>query len=221
MAIPTPLQPVTLSCPVCAAPFASRVVTGTTAFGGKRTDFQERVAGPDPLPHLIHSCPDCGYTGVTADYDPEHEELEHGVRAQVWDVLAPRARDGRLRVGSEKYEAAALCAEWAGQAARFLADYWLRAAWCAVHEGDTEAERFYRRRAVAFFSAALDSYDGVADEERAVLTYLVGELYRRIGDRAQAAQWLGRVPDAVRDPVAQQWVVDLAAQQAHAPREWF
>ena len=36
------------------------------------------------------------------------------------------------------------------------------------------------------FDEAFDSYDGVAREERAAITYLVGELWRRIGDDSQA-----------------------------------
>ena len=65
---------------------------------------------------------------------------------------------------------------------RKLTDLLLRAAWCCVDEGDSEAERFFRRKAAWKFEEALGSFDGVGREERAVLTYLVGELWRRIGD---------------------------------------
>jgi len=123
--------------------------------------------------------------------------------------------------GSEKYEAAARVAEWAGAEPRQVADLLLRAAWCCVDEGDVEAERYYRRRAAWAFEQALSAYDGVAREERAVLTYLVGELWRRVGDGRQARGWFEQVAHEVVDAQSQQWVLDASRQQKDAPREWF
>jgi hypothetical protein len=54
-----------------------------------------------------------------------------------------------------------------------------------------------------------------------VITYLVGELWRRIGDDVQADQWFAQVSDEVTEPVAQSWVLEAADQQRTAPREWF
>ena len=99
----------------------------------------------------------------------------------------------RHAVGSEKYEAAAKVAEWQGMEPRHVADLLLRAAWCCVDEGDVEAERFFRRKAAWKFEEALESFDGVARDERAVLTYLVGELWRRVGDTKLATAWFNRV----------------------------
>jgi len=67
----------------------------------------------------------------------------------------------------------------------------------------------------------LESFDGVARDERAVLTYLVGELWRRVGDVNLAHGWFGRVASEVVDPQSQQWVIDAARQQRDCPREWF
>ena len=103
------------------------------------------------------------------------------LREHVWNELAPQISTGAV-LGSEKYEAAAKVAEWQALEPRHVADLLLRAAWCCVDEGDTEAERFFRRKAAWKFEEALSSFDGVAREERAVLTYLVGELWRRVGD---------------------------------------
>ena len=123
--------------------------------------------------------------------------------------------------GSEKYEAAARVAEWAGAEPRQVADLLLRAAWCCVDEGDVEAERYFRRRAAWAFEQALSAYDGVAREERAVLTYLVGELWRRVGDQRQARGWFEQVPHEITEAHSQQWVLDASRQQKDAPREWF
>src|SRR5688500_17555558 len=98
-----------------------------------------------------------------------------------------------------KYEAAAKVAEWQGLEERQIADLLLRAAWCCVDEGDIEAERYFRRHAAWMFERALTKYDGVAGDERGVLTYLVGELWRRIRDREKSGCWCDRVPDEITD----------------------
>ena len=84
-----------------------------------------------------------------------------------------------------------------------MADLLLRAAWCCVDEGDVEAERYFRRKAAWAFERALSSWDGVARDERAVLTYLVGELWRRVGDTKQAVGWFNRVPNEVMESAGQ------------------
>ena len=215
----TTLHHIDLTCPVCERAFRSQTVVATNGFGGKRTDFHERAAGMQPLPYFVHLCATCGYAGTTRDFGTE-VEVSGLLRDQVWQLLAP-ALASSLPSGSLKYEHAAKVAAWQGQEPRYLADLYLRAAWCCVDEGDIEAERYFRRLAAWRFADALASFDGVPGEERAVLTYLVGELWRRIGDERQAREWFDRVPDEVVEPDTQEWVLEVASQQKREPREWF
>ena len=215
----TTLQQIELTCPVCESRFRSQAVVSTNSFGGKRTDFHERAAGTQPLPYLVHMCNRCGYTGAERDFT-EEADVSPMLREQVWSELAPQLAKPAV-LGSEKYEAAAKVAEWQGLEPRHVADLLLRAAWCCVDEGDIEAERFFRRKAAWAFERALDGFDSVAQEERAVLTYLVGELWRRVGDARQARRWFDQVATEVADSTTQQWVLDAARQQRDCPREWF
>jgi len=61
----------------------------------------------------------------------------------------------------------------------------------------------------------------VPDGERAVLTYLIGELWRRIGDARLAGVWFDRVRSEIIDAEEQGWVLEAAEQQRDMPREWF
>lgn len=214
----TTLCRIGLHCPVCDNEFESQRVVSTNAFGGKRTDFHERAAGTQPLAYLVHMCVECGYSGGESDFS-DASEVSRGVKEHVMQELAPLHLSAES--GSEKYEAAAKVAEWQGMEPRHIGDLLLRAAWCCVEEGDAEAERYFRRHAAWMFETALSSYDAVATEERAILTYLVGELWRRIGDIAQARRWFDRVPAEVVDGKSQQWVINSAYQQMTNPREWF
>ena len=160
-------------------------------------------------------CSECGYSGGEADFAAP-TEVSPILKQQVLRELAP------LRplpiCGSEKYEAAAKVAQWQGMEARHVADLLLRAAWCCVDEGDVEAERYFRRHAAWKFEEALGAYDAVPREERAVLAYLVGELWRRIGNTKKATRWFESVPGEVVDLQNHQWVMD-AADAAEAEPE--
>jgi uncharacterized protein (DUF2225 family) len=215
----TTLQQIELRCPVCDTRFRSQAVVSTNSFGGKRTDFHERAAGTQPLPYLVHTCNRCGYSGSERDFS-EEAEVTPMLKEHVWNELAPAISTASL-TGSEKYEAAAKVAEWQSMEPRHIADLLLRAAWCCVDEGDIEAERYFRRKAAWMFERSLESFDGVSRDERAVLTYLVGELWRRVGDTAAAAEWFDRVPGEIVDTQSQQWVLDAGRQQKECPREWF
>jgi hypothetical protein len=163
-------------------------------------------------------CGECGYSGGEADFTSPGE-VSPVLKQYVLKELAP-VRPA-LICGSEKYEAAAKVAQWQGMDPRHIADLLLRAAWCCVDEGDVEAERFFRRQAAWSFEEALKTYDGVPREERAILTYLVGELWRRVGDLKRADSWFESVASEVTDLQGQQWVIDAADQQRLNPREWF
>jgi uncharacterized protein (DUF2225 family) len=214
----TTLRQIELSCPICGNNFQSQAVVTTNAFGGKRTDFHERAAGMQPLAYLIHMCDGCGYSGGERDFTRE-AEISPLLKEHVLNELTPTL--ALEATGSEKYEAAAKVAEWQGLEDRQIADLLLRAAWCCVDEGDIEAERYFRRHAAWAFERALMKYDGVPDEERAILTYLVGELWRRTGDLGQSEKWFDRVEDEIVDPESQHWVITAADQQRVDPQEWF
>jgi uncharacterized protein (DUF2225 family) len=164
-------------------------------------------------------CGRCGYSGVVPDF-AEEAKVSPRLKEQVWDELAPNLRRGTV-LGSEKYEAAAKVAAWQSMEARWVADLLLRAAWCCVDEGDVEAERYFRRKAAWLYERALDACDGVARADRAVITYLIGELWRRVGEVEKARAWFDRVAGEVIDPRRQRWVLDAARQQRDCPREWF
>jgi uncharacterized protein len=218
----TTLHDITLQCPICTTWFASTAVARPGRPAGMRTDFHQRVDGPPPLQYHIHLCPDCGFAGPRDDFGAD-ELCADGIGARSEAATSPSdvpRTPGASVAGSEKYEAAAAAAVRRGSRPREVAELLIRAAWCCVDEHDIEAERYFRRQAARTFEAALARYDEVGREERAMITYMVGELWRRTGDRRVAASWFDRVQNEVVDVTTQRWVVDLAAQQRDDPREW-
>jgi uncharacterized protein (DUF2225 family) len=215
----TTLQDIELCCPLCGTDFRSQAVASTVAANVQSTDFRQRAPGAQSLPYLVHMCNHCGYTGVEEDF-AEDVDVMPWVKDFVWNELAPKV-GGRAFCGSEKYEAAARVAEWQGRSGAQVAELMLRAAWCCEDESDIEAERYFRRLAAWGFERVLVTSGEKLGENRATLTYLVGELWRRIGDLKAARVWFNRVAAEVTDPRNQQWLVDAARQQRDRPREWF
>jgi uncharacterized protein (DUF2225 family) len=215
----TTLAKVMLTCPVCTHEFESKKVVQTNGYGGKRTDFHERAAGHQPLPFKVHTCWKCGYTGPDEAFTGGRADLSPYEIEQLMEEM-PKYR-GRTLTGSEKWEAAARAAEIVGEDDKVLAGQLLCAAWCCVDESDTEAERYFRIAAAKRFEKALEAFDIVEREERAVITYLTGEVWRRAGFINRAHTWFRQVPFEIIDAQTQQWIIDAAKQQTVAPREWF
>jgi uncharacterized protein len=215
----TTFKLIQLRCPVCTKTFTSQAVMSTNSLGGEATDFHVRAIGIQPLGYLVHRCERCGYAGTEEQFS-EDTTLMPGLEGRIWNELAPHLGCDSP-TGSEKYEFAAKVATWQGDAPRRVGELWLHAAWCAMDEDDVEAERFYRRHAVRVFEDALATHGGIDRDERALVTYLVGELWRRIGDTAKARRLFNKVPDEITSLTKQRWLLDAARQQKEAPEEWF
>jgi uncharacterized protein (DUF2225 family) len=207
-----------LRCPNCTSDFTSQGVKPTGKKVRQHTDFCPESTDGQPLRYSVHMCPRCGFAGREDSFSGT-ESLGYEVQRHVWDDLTPRLAKG-VTEPSEKYEFAAKIAGWECPDPLNVADLWLRAAWCCVEEGDTEAERFYRRHAAWSFEEALEDYDEVHAGDRATVTYLVGELWRRIGDNRLAKAWFDRVSEEITNPAEQTWLVVLARKQRNNPVEW-
>lgn len=212
------LEWIELTCPVCKLVFETiAVVTG----GNDSVETTEEVPGhpaAELLPYLVHVCRRCGYAGDLESFGDDIE-ITPAVRARVWaelaPTLAPSVRMPWLLLtapGSEKHDGAARVAEWRGMSALAVAELWIRAARCAVDEGDHEAERYYERFAARWFAEALRRNE-VARRERATITYGLAELSLHLGDVRAAAAWFERVIDEAVDDVSQQSIADAARQR--------
>lgn len=200
----TTIREQTLTCPACHTTFKVHVVS-SCGYAGKDTDFRPHYWGLDPLPLFVHTCPQCLFSGYGSHFEmPMSDELRR------W--LVEERGLGRLQsdAGSRRYTLAARCREQAGDHDIAIADMYLRASWCARVEGDRAMERLSQRRAVECFERALMA-GLVPSGQRDAITYLVGELYRRLGDYELATGYLARVVEGE--------LADLAARQLDLARQ--
>ena len=214
-----------LCCPLCETPFEGRQAASTDGFGPLTTDLRRLSAGEDPLPSLVHTCPGCGFTagegpwtgaaaslpGDSAEAGTTRAALLARVRAELG--TATQGWDAALR-----YEAAARCAEWVGQGALPQADHWLRAAWMHEDRGRAEDGTRCRWEASRRYGAALKEPGRFQRlQDAVVVTYLAGELQRRLGNPDQARDLFHQVGQLAQGRPDLRSLVALAERQATSP----
>jgi uncharacterized protein (DUF2225 family) len=218
-------QKITLRCPVCEKSFESDWITSENLVPQtRRTDFHPYLADNKcGLPFQIHTCHGCGYTKSIEGFVEQPQEYANtGLITFLQYKVYPHLNWlGTGITASAKYEASAKILQYEKAHHKAIASNFLMAAWCCVDEGDYEAERYFRRLAVEQYHDALASFDEVSSDELPVITYLVGELYRRIGNRNQALVWFNKVlrlaPGLSKE---KEWLIPLCCQQIKNPEEW-
>lgn len=207
----TTINEIKFTCPVDGEVFEDSVIMSTNQMG-THTDFMPVVGGLFPFPFFVHACPKCGFAaedeGFEAQYD---EEFKEWVKSELPAELASGPLYGAL-----KYLLAARCAEKLGKPTREVADLYLRGSWCAQIEETPEIEERCRKEALKRLEAALESGE-YESQERANITYLLGELHRRLGDKATADSWFDKVPGEIVDSEEQAWILKIAEIQKSSP----
>ena len=209
----TTTMPMKLTCACCTTAFETRVLTNAN-YVGTYTDFRRRTAGPEPSQFTVHSCPGCGFSGPE---DWFARKLPDAVRKLVRENLSPLSPDARTSLW-RKFEYAARIANWKADPFDVLAELHLSAAYVCAANGRTEEEGTHRVQAIVFFRRSIDT-GVIAAQHLPNVTYLVGELYRRIGLTDEANIWLERAEVLAREGMDLAWLAKLARQQRTSPRD--
>lgn len=213
----------TRACPLCESRFPVMSISSCGSFGAD-SDFRPRFWGLDPLENYVHACGSCGFAGTSDDF---LEGITEGVTRKIRKFLTPRTRDlGKPQSAFYKFEFVALIYEWQDRASLDVGDGFLKASWIARASGNREKERLYQREAVRRFEEALEVGECGRQEERAVVSYLVGDLHRRLNRRRRAETWYHRAREEydlletrVQDEMT--WLVDQIRRQIEAPTDTF
>lgn len=215
------LQKTTRKCPVCETVFAVQAVDSCGSHGCD-SDLRPHYWGPDPLEYFVHSCLECGFSGYADNFNDGASEV---VIRKIRKFLTPRTRDlTRAQAPFFRYEFMALIYEWEDRDSLEVADSFLRASWVARSRNNREKERLYQREAVRRFEEALEIGECSEQEQRAVVSYLVGDLHRRLNRRRRAETWFHRAREEQEmlgsdRPDRLSWLGDQIRRQLEAPSD--
>jgi uncharacterized protein (DUF2225 family) len=209
----TTMMPQELKCPCCAASFQTQVLMSTN-YVGTYTDFRRRTSGFEPSQFTVHSCPKCGFSGPDAWFK---QALPENIRKFVNENLTPLTKDEQTPPW-RKFEYAAQIARWKSSAPDEIADLYLRAAYVCAADGYPEEEKFNRAQAIEFFRRSIEA-GRIPAEQVPNVTYLIGELYRRIGLADDSETWLEKAESLAKGRSGLDWLVKLSRQQRTDPQD--
>jgi len=201
---------VTLLCWVCGESFQGEEPCSYTV-SGRGSDLCPRPVGGNPLALLIHTCPDCGFTGDGRAFAQEQadEQVREWVLGGGLSELPTDGDTAHLR-----YTRAALCHAHRQQpSALQIFEYHVASSWSAQLEGALDAARAAQADAVRCLEQALLA-DEVTSEERAIMNYLAGELCRRVGDFKAALQFFDESALEFTRHGGPKWLLRALGQQA-------
>ena len=180
------------TCAFCGRQFTDKIIWSTNVMD-RDPEFRPLAMGLDPLPYLVHACPHCGFTDGR-----DEAKLSEPERRDLGKFLTDfRQAHGGVR-GAAKYEVLANIYILRKLPSERIAFAFQQAAWIADDSHDAAAARRYRAATLEYLVKTLDNPE-IEPKKVPTLTYLVGELKRRLGRFDEALQWFSRVkPDNPR-----------------------
>jgi len=186
-----------VTCPVCSKTFTSRTVKAyVPKVKSKDTDAFIRYDVINPYFYEVLVCPECGYAALKSDFQKIESYKCEIILANVGDKWKgkeyPQIYDEEIAI--ERYKLALLNAVIGEFKDSTKAVLCLKIAWMYRLLENKEYEREFLERALKGFLIAYEKErTPIYGLSIYSLQYMIGELYRRIGDYANAKLWLGRV----------------------------
>jgi uncharacterized protein (DUF2225 family) len=173
----------TIQCPIDGTSFQVRETASYTSFGSLR-DFQRLGAVGSLYADAVHACPACHFAGYADDFA---KPVAPATKRWVLDALQKKY-GRRVLSEAEECEDAALRYEFEKARNDAVAELYLIASYLlrSAQRGAELSERMDDQRLAAkFFLLALTKGE-VEEKARGTTLYLVGEMYRRVGEHPKA-----------------------------------
>jgi uncharacterized protein (DUF2225 family) len=179
---------------------------------GQDSDFLPHFVGDNPLPYYLAKCPHCSFIAYPDDFSQENRQNITITSLQIKKILSlPLLK--KLPDGASDFFIAGKIYEELKKNPYFTGNLYLRGGWCCRLVENRKAEIEFQQLAIRFFKLSLEKSTISNPDSVLVVTYLIGELYRRLEDRKQAREWFETTAESIIDP-EQQWLLELTQKQA-------
>ena len=197
--------PVDIKCPLDGKKFTVRVTGSYTVFK-TYMDFQKEGAIGDLYQSMIVSCSKCHFSGYVDDFDTVYSsEIKH----DLLEILKPWRRK-KIDDISE-CEIAAEIYSYFKKENRLIANLYLIASYLAKNKKGSEKRKLRQLNCAVYLERALDS--GEYDKKETAYAsnyYLIGELYRRLGEFEKAVKYFDI---ALANEYKAEWLEEAARKQ--------
>lgn len=186
-----------VTCPVCNSTFKTKAVKSKSPrITSKDSDFFIRYSEKvNPYFYDVWICNSCGYAAMKSDFDKiknYRKELVFSNITPKWQArVYPDILDEKLAI--ERYKIALLNAMLTDAHDSMKAMLSLKIAWMFRLLEDTSQENVFMRQALeGFTDAYTKEVFPIYGLERDSLTYLLGELNRRLKNYDDALLWYSK-----------------------------
>lgn len=197
--------PVKVKCPIDGKKFTIYVTGSYTTFNTLK-DFQKQGAIGDLYESMVNSCPKCHYSGYKEDFDTTFSKT---IKQEILKILEP-FKSSKMTDVIEN-EIAIKIHEYFKRDNDDIANLYLVASYFLKGDSLQIAKRKeLQLNCATFLTKAIDAKEYEKAETYATINYLIGELYRRIGDFETAIKYYDL---AINDEKKKDWLIDVATKQ--------
>lgn len=187
-----------VDCPVCIKQTTVKAVKSSgIRVISRESDFMTVYQDPNPLFYDVWLCSCCGYAALSSKFntisDKQIKLVKENISAKwKFNKTYPAVYD--IATAIETHQLALLNAVVMMSRDSEKAMICLRLGWLYRIKKDEQNERKFLLQALQGFSRALEKERfPVFGLDENSLEYLIGELYRRLGDNSNALLWFSRV----------------------------
>ncbi len=187
----------TFSCPVCGKDFENAVVRGSRVrLINTDTDLKPLYEPVDPLYYDVALCTHCGYAATLAGFSKISDNAADAIKAQLSTKFVPKTYPliYSFAEAIERYQLALLCSVIKNGKNSEKAYLCLKLSWLSRDAKMPDREKLYQQHALKMFMVAYENENfPICGMDSPTLSYLIGELARRVGEYDTAYQFIGRV----------------------------
>lgn len=193
------------TCRLCSNKFSSLAVK-KSAQPVKKTesDFCIHYERETPYFYSVYICPACGY-GFLESFEKKPPAAMREKLNPLPDFFSEKRDAPTAQLA---FKRAIECAKIQEESDMVMASLFLHLSWIMRVQKEAEAEKEAQKKALAYYKGVYEESD-LKDASKVM--YLIGELYRRLGDVKEAVYWYSRVAndrrsnEAVRRMAREAW----------------
>ena len=197
--------PQEISCPVDGKKFTVYVTGSYTTFKTLK-DFQKQGAIGDLYESYINSCPSCHYCGYVSDFDTTFNDTTKVHLLKIIEPYKSSKMDDIL-----ENEIAVELFKYFNRSNDDIANLYLVASYLIkTQTKQVDKRKELQRNGIAYLEKAIANKEYPSKSTYATIQYLIGDLYRRVGDFDNAIKYFDL---ALANESKKEWVSRFATEQ--------
>lgn len=204
-----------VKCPVCSKDITVKAVKSAgIRVVSRDTDLMTYYQEPDPSFYDAWFCSSCGYAAMSAKFSTISDTQAELVRKNIsskwqFNKVYPPVYDVDTAIEIHKLALLNTIVKMGRNSEKAM--ICLKLGWLfRLNKNQAEEIKFLTEAKNGFLRAYESESFPISGMDKPTLEYLIGELFRRVGDNENALQWLSKV---LVDRTAKQKIKDIAREQ--------